>query len=69
MRRFRLIRDEDVTGISGVGQVAEGIRFTDGTCAMRWTTHTNSTCVYNSYDDLIAIHGHEGLTHIEWIDD
>ena len=36
MRTFRLIRDEDPTGISGTGSVAEGVEFDDGTVAMRW---------------------------------
>jgi hypothetical protein len=68
MRAFRLVRDEDHSGISGIGYVAEGVQFTDGTCAMRWTTHTCSTCLYATYDDLVTIHGHNGSTHIEWTD-
>lgn len=68
MRRFVLVRDVDLSGISGTGQVAEGVVFTDGTCAMRWTTHTCSTCLYAACDDLLTIHGHQGRTRIEWID-
>jgi hypothetical protein len=35
MRLFLLIRNEDVSGVSGTGIVAEGVEFSDGTVAMR----------------------------------
>lgn len=69
MRRFHLIRDEDTTGISGTGYVAEGVEWADGTCAMRWTTEYRSTAVYNSIGDVEVIHGHEGRTRIVWADE
>src|SRR4051794_16547249 len=34
--RFELHRDQDISGVSGVGVVAEGVAFTDGTVALRW---------------------------------
>jgi len=68
MRLFHLFRREDVTGISGVGIIAEGVQFTDGTCVMRWKTNTTSTAVYNSITDLEVIHGHNGATVVLWKD-
>ena len=68
MRRFRLIRNEDESGVSGVGYVAEGVQFSDGTCAMHWTSVTSCTAIYHSHVELIHIHGHGGKTEIEWID-
>lgn len=68
-RRFVLRRNEDETGISGVGDVAEGVQFTDGTCALRWRTARASTAVYASISDLEAIHGHQGRTLIVWVDE
>jgi hypothetical protein len=38
MRRFELHRDEDATGISGVGKVAEGVQFSSGEVALKWMT-------------------------------
>lgn len=35
-RRFHLVRDDDETGISGTGVVAEGIEFSNGMCAACW---------------------------------
>ena len=69
MRRFLLRRDEDVSGTSGVGYVAEGLEFWDGWCAMHWRTPINSTTVYRNIDDLLAIHTHNGKSTIEWIDE
>lgn len=69
MRRFVLRRDEDVSGTSGVGYVAEGVEFWDGQCAMRWRTEIRTTTVYNGVEDLLKLHSHEGKSTIEWIDD
>lgn len=69
MRRFLLQRDEDASGVSGVGTVAEGVEFSDGSCAMRWRTDTASTAVYASAEDLVTIHGHEGRTRLVWLDE
>lgn len=43
MRRFVLIRSEDVTGVFGAGMVAEGVQFHDGIAAAmaaQWGTIT-----------------------------
>jgi len=68
MRRFRLIRHEDVSGVSGTGVVAEGVRFSTGKVALSWCSNLHSVTVYDAVDDLERIHGHEGRTSIEWID-
>ena len=68
MRRFSLERIEDATGVSGVGNIAEGILFSDGIVAMRWITEHKSTCVYDSITEVVAIHGHGGRTVVVWQD-
>jgi len=68
MRRFNLVRNEDESGVSGTGNVAQGIQFDDGTCAMRWLTFKASVAFYDSIQDLQDIHGHGGKTVIDWID-
>lgn len=67
-RRFVLIRDEDETGISGVGLVAFGVMFPDGTAVTRWNSEVAQTCVWQHMDEVEAIHGHGGRTRIEWVD-
>lgn len=66
--RFRLVRHEDETGVSGTGLVADGAMFSDGHAVLRWRTKFKSTTVYASMQDVEAIHGHQGKTHVEWID-
>lgn len=77
MRCFVLIRDVDVTGLSGTGVVGEGIEFSDGTVAMRWLQDGVSdfhrergvrptTVVHENITSVEALHGHGGATHIEW---
>ena len=67
-RRFLLYRKIDETGISGAGVVAEGIQWTCGKCSLCWLTDVSSVAVYDSLDDVIAIHGHGGKTIIAWLE-
>ena len=69
MRRFVLNRVTDATGVSGTGIVAEGVMWGDGTCALRWRTASKSTAVYECMADLETIHGHNGDTRIEFVDE
>jgi hypothetical protein len=63
----RLIRAEDETGVSGTGVVGWVAEFPDGVAVTRWAvTDIRQTCVWNSIDDVLAIHGHGGKTRIEW---
>lgn len=68
MRRFSLVRTEDFSGVSGTGNVAEGVEFSNGSAVLRWKTEYSSTCIYQSIADVIRIHGHEGRTKVEFID-
>lgn len=62
--KAELWRDEDETGVSGTGKVAEGVIFSDGKVVLRWLTATSSTCFYDSQIDVIKIHGHGGKTRL-----
>ena len=66
MRTFVLVRDVDVSGVSGTGIVCEGCQFSDGTAALRWRVDraVSSTGVYGSIEDVEAIHGHNGATRV-----
>lgn len=67
-RTFFLFRFEDATGISGMGVVAEGVQFGDGTVVLRWLTEHRSTAVYENMATAIKIHGHDGKTRFIWGD-
>jgi len=67
MRTFYLQRDEDESGVSGVGKVAEGVEFGDGTVVMRWLVEPNGLNVYGGPGGLAkvqAVHGHGGKTRV-----
>lgn len=66
MRLFVLSRKDDEGGVSGTGEVAEGVEFHDGTVALRWRTEYRSTAIYASIADVERIHGHNGKTVIIW---
>ena len=68
MRRFRLMRGEDVSGVSGTGVVAEGVVFSTGKVVLSWCSEYHSVTVYDSAADLLAIHGHDGRTRVDWLD-
>jgi len=62
VRAFDMIRDEDVSGVSGTGLVGEAIEFSDGTAVVRWLTQYKSTVFYESILVAERIHGHDGRT-------
>lgn len=66
MKSFTLVRKVDVSGVSGVGVVAEGVQFHDGQTVISWFGAHHSLEVHPSIEDVLAIHGHEGKTVVEW---
>jgi hypothetical protein len=62
MRRFELHRRVDVSDVSGVGVVAEGVRLDDNTAVVRWLGNKPSFVLWPDYDHAVAVHGHHGLT-------
>jgi len=67
-----MVRDEDETGISGTGVVAEGVEYSDGKVALRWQTHHSdhhSTVIWENIESVYFIHGHNGKTRIVFADD
>ena len=73
-RVFRAYRKKDITDTHDKNQVNppdqvqyEGVVFSDGKCALRWLTEKRSVSIWDSYEDMFAIHGHlEYGTIIEW---
>lgn len=70
MRRFELHRDQDVSGVSGAGIVAEGVEFGDGTVALRWRGRWPTSVVFHDrgMEAVEAVHGHGGSTRIVYLD-
>lgn len=68
MRRFQLVRHIDVSGVSGTGVVCHGVQFPDGRVVTAWNAAISQICVWSRLEDVLAIHGHNGATELEWID-
>lgn len=64
MKPFVMYRFVDVTGVSGEDVVAEGVEWTDGSVTIRWFGDHPSTVNWNSIDDAVFVHGHDGKTRI-----
>ena len=68
-RPFVLMRDTDVSGVSGTGVVADGCASPDGTVTLRWRGGNPTSVVFhdNGIESVEAIHGHGGNTRIVWL--
>jgi hypothetical protein len=70
MRRFVLVRSEDVTGRSGLGIIAEGVSLTGGSAHLHWMTDWETFVHWpGGVDAILAVHGHEGSTVVRWLDE
>lgn len=72
MRRFRLIRNDDISGVSGTGFVAEVVEFESGKVALSFLLHTAGVAnviIYDSLEDVLKVHGHGGATILEEYDE
>ncbi|MGW6292447.1 hypothetical protein [Streptomyces sp. NPDC055058] len=67
-RLFVLRRDQDVTGVSGPGDVADGVQWPDGTVALRWRERP-STSLWDNLELMLSVHGHDGATRVVWLED
>lgn len=70
MRRFYLKRDEDASGVSGTGRVADGVEFDNGLVAITWKSEYPSVTIFQSITVVEKVHTHKGKdkTKIIWVD-
>jgi hypothetical protein len=64
VKNFYLVRDEDVSGISGTGVIGVGVIFPNGRVVFQWASYRTSLEIVESIDNLMEIHGHEGRTKL-----
>jgi hypothetical protein len=69
IRTFQVVRDEDVSGVSGVGVIAEGVLFSSGKVFVNWISMHKIVEMADSVAEWQAVHGHEGRTRIVWDDE
>jgi len=69
VKLFELRRKIDISGVSGIGTVAQGVIFDNGKAALTWLTPFTSVAIYENLNHVIAVHGHDGVTQIVQIAD
>ena len=47
--------------------VGHGVEFQDKTCVVHWLGKYQSTVVWKSYEDLVAVNGQNGHTKFQFI--
>ena len=67
MKYFVLERFEDVSQISGLGIIAEGVIWSDGTVAYRWLSDIATTVIADNIETVEKLHGHDGKTRIKYL--
>ena len=66
MRTFKLVRKEDVSGVSGVGEIAEGTEFHDKQVVLSWFGRFHTLEIAPDIETVMALHGHGNKTSIVW---
>lgn len=60
---YEMWRRHDVSGVSGEGRVAFLTEYPGGKVTLAWCSgEVHSVSVYDSLDELLQIHGHDGAT-------
>jgi hypothetical protein len=62
LKKFYLLRLEDVHSTSGTGVVAEGVIFGDGTGSYTGLTKHKTVTTFVKVKDVMDLHGHGGRT-------
>jgi hypothetical protein len=69
IRTFHVVREEDVSGVSGTGVIAEGVLWSNGHIDVRWLSIHKITEHAESLAEWQAVHGHEGKTKVIFDDE
>lgn len=75
MKNFIMYRRGDLSATHDANQVNapdvpqfEGVVFSDGRVAIRWLTAKRSVSIWDSMEDMLAIHGHpEYGSELVWL--
>lgn len=64
MKTFYLLRHEDVHGHAGLGVVAEGVIFDDGSAVMTWLSKWKTVTTFENVQAVHELHSHNGRTEV-----
>lgn len=66
VRVGRIMRHEDVHGVSGTGKVADVFEASNGKAVVIWISSNPSVVVYDNVKAVENVHGHGGKTEVVW---
>ena len=66
VRVGRIMRHEDVHGVSGDGKVADVFEASNGKAVVIWISSNPSVVVYDNVKAVENVHGHGGKTEVIW---
>jgi len=70
LREYYLQRNEDFSGVSGTGIVAQGVVMPSGKCIHEWSeSYVTSHNIYPNINAVQHIHGHEGRTIVKFVNE
>lgn len=69
MKRGYLERFVDVSGVSGIGNIAEVCISSNGRVAVFWPPPNESVASFPNVATLLNVHGHQGKTRLVLLDD
>lgn len=68
IKTFHLLRLVDKTGTSGTGVVAIGAILPSNRVILEWTSSEKTETIFESIEQVIRLHGHQGATVLVWGD-
>lgn len=71
IKTYKLVRNKDINGLSGTGDVAIIAAFPSGRAVMEWTAsnHATLTIFNGGIEEIAQIHGHNGNSVIVSLDE
>ena len=71
MRRFKMLRKVDETGVSGTGEVLFGVVLPTGRVVVEWRSPRPTLGIYSSISEFAEIHvdAHPDCNEVVWIDE
>ncbi|MCY1704276.1 hypothetical protein [Deinococcus sp. SL84] len=55
-QRFTIIREQDTSGVSGVGRVLDGVIFHTGQVVVCWRSNHASITIFENWDAFDGVH-------------
>lgn len=68
IKTYKLVRNKDVTGVSGTGIVGFIAELPSGRCVLEWISNHPTITIFNNIKEIELIHGHDGKSVIKCIE-